>query len=241
MSDWATPLIGAVWLAWFVLYRFVTRSTRPDEQIESSWSRASYIVPMLASAVLIAWQDWPGWLGEKTLPSGPVLYWTGFSLIVVGLGFATWARAVLGANWSGTVALKVWHELVRAGPYRWIRHPMYGGVLAAMLGSALALGRVHAFVGALVALVALCYKSRIEELAEARVRAVLGRPHPFHTGSLAIGILEIGEDGASPRAGSHAGVAALADAARFRAVARMSRSNGLCRISTPAGVSDAWL
>jgi protein-S-isoprenylcysteine O-methyltransferase Ste14 len=118
---------------------------------------------MLASAALIAWPVWPGWLGERILPSSRALYWVGLCVTVVGLGFSTWGRAVLGANWSGTVALKVGHELVRSGPYRWIRHPMYAGVLLAMVGSSLALGRVHVAVGSLIALLALSYKSRIEE------------------------------------------------------------------------------
>jgi protein-S-isoprenylcysteine O-methyltransferase Ste14 len=163
MREWAAALIGLVWLSWFVLYRFVTQAASSDEQVESSWSRASYIIPMFVGTGLVVWPGWPGWLGERVLPPWPALYWAGLSLTIGGLGFSTWARAVLGANWSGTVALKVGHELVQAGPYRWIRHPMYSGVLVAMAGTALASGRVHAFAGFVIALLALWYKSRIEE------------------------------------------------------------------------------
>jgi hypothetical protein len=163
MSDWAAGLIGVIWLLWFVLYRFVTRATLPDEEVEPFWSRASYIGPMLISIALVAWQDWPGWLGARIWPSFPILYWIGLPVTVLGLCFSTWGRAELGANWSGTISVKVGHELVRSGPYRWIRHPMYGGALVAMIGTAVAFGTAHALVGALIALVALAYKARIEE------------------------------------------------------------------------------
>jgi protein-S-isoprenylcysteine O-methyltransferase Ste14 len=57
------------------------------------------------------------------------------SLVVLGAAFAIWARLAIGANWSGTVALKEGHELVVTGPYRVVRHPIYTGLLAMGVGS----------------------------------------------------------------------------------------------------------
>ena len=44
-----------------------------------------------------------------------------------------------GTNWSGSVQVKAAHALVRTGPCRLVRHPIYIGMLAALLGNAIAL------------------------------------------------------------------------------------------------------
>jgi protein-S-isoprenylcysteine O-methyltransferase Ste14 len=63
----------------------------------------------------------------------------GITLCAVGIGFAIWARRVLGGNWSGVVTLKEDHVLVRRGPYRIVRHPIYTGAILGAIGSFIAL------------------------------------------------------------------------------------------------------
>jgi protein-S-isoprenylcysteine O-methyltransferase Ste14 len=70
---------------------------------------------------------------------------------------------VLGRNWSGRIAIKEDQQLVRAGPYRSIRHPIYTGGLIAILGTAVASGRISGFLGLALASAALGLKMRIEE------------------------------------------------------------------------------
>jgi protein-S-isoprenylcysteine O-methyltransferase Ste14 len=70
-----------------------------------------------------------------TLP--PFLGWTAAILTALGIAFAIWARIHLGSNWSAAPAMKKDHVLVISGPYRWVRHPIYTGVMLAALGSAL--------------------------------------------------------------------------------------------------------
>jgi protein-S-isoprenylcysteine O-methyltransferase Ste14 len=62
----------------------------------------------------------------------------GIILCADGIAFAIWARRVLGTNWSGVVTLKENHELIRRGPYRIVRHPIYTGIVLAALGTVLA-------------------------------------------------------------------------------------------------------
>lgn len=64
----------------------------------------------------------------------------GVILCVLGLAFAIWARRDLGRNWSGTPSMKEDHELVTSGPYRFVRHPIYTGMILALFGSVLASG-----------------------------------------------------------------------------------------------------
>ena len=61
-------------------------------------------------------------------------------LTVVGLIVAIWARVHLGSNWAGYVTYKENHELVTSGPYRFVRHPIYSGLILMSLGTILCYG-----------------------------------------------------------------------------------------------------
>jgi protein-S-isoprenylcysteine O-methyltransferase Ste14 len=62
----------------------------------------------------------------------------GAVVLVSGLAFAVWARIYLGRNWGMPMTQKDEPELVTSGPYRFVRHPIYSGLLLAILGTALA-------------------------------------------------------------------------------------------------------
>jgi protein-S-isoprenylcysteine O-methyltransferase Ste14 len=62
----------------------------------------------------------------------------GTILFASGLGLAVWARVYLGRNWGMPMTQKHEPELVTSGPYRFVRHPIYSGILLALLGTALA-------------------------------------------------------------------------------------------------------
>jgi protein-S-isoprenylcysteine O-methyltransferase Ste14 len=66
------------------------------------------------------------------LPDTRVVNLSGLTIAAAALGFAIWARFTLGRNWSGTVTVKAGHELIRSGPYRFVRHPIYSGILAGL-------------------------------------------------------------------------------------------------------------
>jgi protein-S-isoprenylcysteine O-methyltransferase Ste14 len=51
---------------------------------------------------------------------------------------AIWARVYLGRNWGMPMSQKVDPELVTTGPYHSIRHPIYSGILLAMIGTTIA-------------------------------------------------------------------------------------------------------
>jgi protein-S-isoprenylcysteine O-methyltransferase Ste14 len=72
----------------------------------------------------------------------PVLIGVGLAMCALGLGWAIWARAHLGQNWGMPMSLKQEPELVMTGPYRSIRHPIYSGILLALLGSAIVGGMI---------------------------------------------------------------------------------------------------
>jgi protein-S-isoprenylcysteine O-methyltransferase Ste14 len=78
------------------------------------------------------------------------LGWIGAALTVIGVSCAIWARVYLGRNWSPRPAVKEEHELVTTGPYAYVRHPIYSGVMLMAFGNALSgsIFSVGVFLGA---------------------------------------------------------------------------------------------
>ncbi len=70
----------------------------------------------------------------------PALSWAGVVMIWAGMAFRLWAVLTLGAFFRTSVVLQEGHQLVTAGPYRWLRHPAYTGAIVTMAGLGLALG-----------------------------------------------------------------------------------------------------
>jgi len=156
-------LIGALWLAWLAYWVIAAGMAKPVERRETPLSRAIHVVPLTAGAVLMAWPHPPHWLSARFVPPGALTEWLGTAILAAGLAFATWARMHLGGNWSGTVTLKQDHELIRSGPYRFVRHPIYTGLLFALLGTALSLGEWRGLVALGLIAAAFARKMRIEE------------------------------------------------------------------------------
>jgi protein-S-isoprenylcysteine O-methyltransferase Ste14 len=84
-------------------------------------------------------------------------------LTALGVAISIWARLALGSNWSGVVTLKEDHELIRQGPYRWVRHPIYTGILLSFAGTALIEGRLRGWLGFAMVWATFYFKARREE------------------------------------------------------------------------------
>ncbi|MBS0418316.1 MAG: isoprenylcysteine carboxylmethyltransferase family protein [Proteobacteria bacterium] len=61
----------------------------------------------------------------------------GFLLVVLGVGLAIAARVRLGSGWVASASSQDSLELITDGPFALVRHPLYGGLLLAILGSAI--------------------------------------------------------------------------------------------------------
>ncbi len=92
----------------------------------------------------------------------------GFVLVVLGLAFSAWARDVLGRNWSGRVIIQDRHQLITSGPYAYVRHPLYTGIIVGIAGTALIVGDIGSLIGFSFALsFTLLKATREERLLEA--------------------------------------------------------------------------
>ena len=74
----------------------------------------------------------------QTITNDAWLQAIGLVVFVSGLGLAVWARRYLGRNWGMPMSEKVDPELVTTGPYQRVRHPIYSGIILAMIGTAVA-------------------------------------------------------------------------------------------------------
>ena len=82
---------------------------------------------------------------------------------VLGLFVTIWARRTLAGNWSSDVTFKKDHELIRRGPYRFVRHPIYTGLLIMCLGTAIEIARVRSWLAVPLMAAAFWIKLRQEE------------------------------------------------------------------------------
>src|SRR6201999_1195277 len=124
----------------------------------------AHIIPLIVACLLLWPAHLPGHFLEQPIVAwNDALYPIGAILVAIGLLFACWARYVLGRNWSGIVTVKENHELVRTGPYRFVRHPIYTGLLLAFVGSAVARDQWRGVLAVVIVYVALWRKYRLEE------------------------------------------------------------------------------
>ena len=157
-------LIPLLWLVWLLYWWLGAGRLKAVARRESRLQRASHGVPLALAALLLVL---PGHaLGALATPF-IARSWTGYgigvALVALGLGYAVQARRHLGANWSATVTLKQAHSLIRSGPYRRVRHPIYTGLLLAFAGSALALAEWRGLLALLLVTGSLWLKLRREE------------------------------------------------------------------------------
>lgn len=84
-------------------------------------------------------------------------------MALCGLVLALWARKTLGGNWSSRVVIKEGHELVQRGPYAYVRHPIYSGLLLMILALVINNGRLALVMAFAIIVFGLYFKARQEE------------------------------------------------------------------------------
>ena len=144
---------AAFWLYWLVAAFSVKRGRMP-------WSRELRIRVVLVVLVILLIRL--GVFRGHGLNTDPGRAGIGLVFFALGLGFAIWARVHIGRNWGPPMTQKDEPELVTSGPYHLVRHPIYSGILAAGLGTAVALSWWWLIAVALAG-VYILYSAKIEE------------------------------------------------------------------------------
>ena len=161
----ARILLTILWLCWLTFWILAARRTAANLRMETLLTGASYRIPLVLGIFLMILQRLPLPPLNLTLwPPTPLIVAASFVLIVAGLAFTVWARFHLGKYWSGRVTLKADHRVIQTGPYAWVRHPIYSGLILALLGTTLTIGTLQACAGFVLISLSFVRKLQIEEV-----------------------------------------------------------------------------
>lgn len=158
------PLLAALgwitFLAVWVIYGL--KDHRASSRIVSRAGTPIRLLTFVAAATLI-FSEQHG-IGSSALRAKPpqLLAPIGVLAVFAGIGFAVWARVVIGSQWGMPMTVRERPRLVTAGPYQLVRHPIYTGVILGMVGSAMVSGWVWLIIGAIFGFYFI-YSARSEE------------------------------------------------------------------------------
>jgi len=163
VTAWPTRVLSLIWLAWvvsWVVAAFWSGRTKAHVRTRDSWI---YRLPILLGAIMLL----P--LTEYLLGAKP-LYHVGDGgtyvlavVVLLGICFTWWARIHLGQFWSNAITHKEDHRIVDTGPYGLVRHPIYTGLIIALLASGIAIATWPAMLGVLLVSFGEWQKARMEE------------------------------------------------------------------------------
>ena len=175
---WPTRLLSLIWLAWvvsWVVASFWSGRTKSFVPTRDSWI---YRLPILIGAILLS--PWTaGAVGASQLydPGDAGTYLLAV-VVLFGISFTWWARIHLGRFWSNAITHKEDHRIVDTGPYGVVRHPIYTGLIIAILATGFAVATWTSILGALFISFGEWQKARMEE-GFLSVRARPGRLQPL--------------------------------------------------------------
>jgi protein-S-isoprenylcysteine O-methyltransferase Ste14 len=172
-----------IWSTFGIYWAVGARQSGTAQTTEPNRFRALRL-GILATTFILLLAPWLGigFLNGRFVPDNRATRWIGVALMIAGIGLAISARRHLGQNWSDKVELKVDHQLIRSGPYAYLRHPIYSGVLLGVAGTALAAGMVRGGAAFLLLLSSYAIKAKKEERVLAVKFGDVFREHRRNTG-----------------------------------------------------------
>jgi protein-S-isoprenylcysteine O-methyltransferase Ste14 len=157
-------LIGMLWVGWAAYWIVTARHTMTNRRTESLLTGASYRVLLALGVILLASPGYHLSLANFFLwPQSAFTLAIGLCLTVCGLSIAVWARHHLGKYWSDRITLKADHRVIQNGSYAFVLHPIYSGILLALLGTVISFGTVQSCIGLAIIFVSFVRKPTLEE------------------------------------------------------------------------------
>jgi protein-S-isoprenylcysteine O-methyltransferase Ste14 len=120
------------WLYWIVSAFGSEKGTIANPK---QFVRIRLGVVILAAGLALLFDRLPQSLKAHPLGTSRIVLALGLIAFLFGLAVAVQARIQLGKNWGLPMMQKPNPKLVTSGPYRYVRHPIYSGMLLMALGS----------------------------------------------------------------------------------------------------------
>lgn len=152
---------GAIWIGFIIYWSIQAKKAASATRAESKESRRFHEI-LLNGSILLLFIPVPG-LRERFVPLNNTVVAIGFAVQIGSALLGVWARRHLGRNWSGAISSTEGHQLIRSGPYRSIRHPIYTAMIGMGVGTSLISGELHALLAAIILIGAYLRKLRMEE------------------------------------------------------------------------------
>jgi protein-S-isoprenylcysteine O-methyltransferase Ste14 len=162
LANHAQRVIFDAWIVFLIVWAGAAITTKPRDRSAGQGRRFPLGVGLLVVLLLFGGRLAHTWLGIQVLRSPAWLVLLGSVITLAGIALAFWARIYLGRNWGPPATMRVGHELVTSGPYAYMRHPIYWGVCAAMVGTALAIGSLLMVLIACAMIVRFWWAARTE-------------------------------------------------------------------------------
>ena len=159
-------LITVCWLIFFIFWLITAFSTKKTIKKQSIKSRVFYKISVIIAYFFILEginNKQLGYLNFSVIPSVTFTITLGLIITILGLVIAIWARVSLGTNWSGNITFKENHKLVKKGPYKFVRHPIYTGILLMSLGTVISIGTLASVIGLAILFISFWIKLKQEE------------------------------------------------------------------------------
>jgi protein-S-isoprenylcysteine O-methyltransferase Ste14 len=150
--------IFAGWIAFWIYWLAASVGVKTGQSRSTRF--AAVRVGILLIVILLLRTRALKWHAIAT--SNPWLQGIGVAIFVLGLLLAIWARRYLGRNWGMPMTQKDDPELVTTGPYHSVRHPIYSGILLAMIGTTIAVS-LYWLVAVLIMGAYFVYSAFMEE------------------------------------------------------------------------------
>jgi len=157
-------LFLVTWISYFTYWWLMAKDVKSSVRTESPLSRLIRSVSIILAFFLLWIPEFPvSLLNIRFLPHSNLFFWIGFIVTSGGLYFSVWARKHLGKNWSQAVTIKDDHQLITDGPYAFVRHPIYTGLIVGFIGSSIALGEFRGLISDFLVFAVLWYKLKLED------------------------------------------------------------------------------
>ncbi|MFT3901603.1 MAG: isoprenylcysteine carboxylmethyltransferase family protein [Niabella sp.] len=166
MSEYIKIALTITWLIVLTYWFISGLGAKKVEHQESFFKRfIQYWLPLIIAILLLGPGDWFGhsWLREQFIEHTNLVGFIGLSISIIGAIIACISRYKLGKNWSLSVQRKENHQLIQDGVYKFVRHPIYTGLLLLFIGNAIIVGDYRAIIAVLIVFVSLWLKLKREE------------------------------------------------------------------------------